>query len=187
LESTLTSLETWGYLAIAFFCFGGSLVTVAAAGVFAAMGKIDLLMALSVAGISNFMGDNFLFYLARYQKQSIKPYFAKHQRKIAYSNLLFRRYGDISVFVQKFLYGIKTLIPLTMGLSKYPFGKFIFLNIFATAIFVIVIGLAGYYSSHFITQSFDYVSENPWIAPLILFSLIGGVWYFMEQVTKRKD
>jgi len=187
LESALTSLETWGYLAIAFFCFGGSLVTVAAAGVFAALGKIDLVTALSVATVSNFLGDNFLFYLARYQRASVKPYFEKHKRKIAYSNLLFRRYGDIAIFIQKFLYGIKTLIPLTMGLSKYSFPKFIFLNIFASSIFVVVIGLAGYYSSDFITQAFDYVSENPWIAPLVLFSLLGGVWYFMERVTKRKD
>ena len=74
-----------------------------------------------------------------------------------------------------------------MGLSKYSFAKFIFLNIFASIIFVVVIGLAGYYSSDFITQAFDYVSENPWIAPLVLFSLLGGVWYFMERVTKRKD
>lgn len=186
MEGALGSLEAWGYVAIAFFAFGGSLVIVAAAGVFAALGKIDLGIALTIAIISNFLGDMFLFYLARYQRSSVKPYFAKHQRKIAYSTLLFRKYGDIAVFVQKFLYGIKTLIPLTMGLSKYSFVKFGVLNLFASILFVLVMGLGGYYGSSFITSIFNQISDKPWIAPLILFSLLGGIWYLMERVTKRK-
>ena len=186
MEFALDSLETWGYIAIAFFAFGGSLVIVAAAGVFAALGKIDLGIALTIATVSNFLGDMFLFYLARYQRESVKHYFQKHQRKIAFSTLLFRKYGDIAVFVQKFLYGIKTLIPLTMGLSKYSFVKFGILNLFASIIFVIVMGLGGYYASGFITNIFNHISDKPWIAPLILFSLLGGVWYLMERATKRK-
>jgi len=33
------SLEAWGYLAVAFFAFGGSLFIIAAAGVFSFMGQ----------------------------------------------------------------------------------------------------------------------------------------------------
>lgn len=63
------SLETWGYLAVAFFAFGGSLFIVAAVGVFSFMGKMDLTTALVVATLSNYLGDMFLFYLGRYQKK----------------------------------------------------------------------------------------------------------------------
>lgn len=70
------SLESWGYLAVAFFAFGGSLFIVAAAGVFSFMGKMDLTTALAVATVSNFLGDMFLFYLGKYQKKEIQPYFA---------------------------------------------------------------------------------------------------------------
>ena len=55
------SLETWGYFAVAFFAFGGSLFIVAAAGVFSFMGKMDLTTALAVATVSNYMGDMFSF------------------------------------------------------------------------------------------------------------------------------
>jgi len=73
-----SSLETWGYLAVAFFSFGGSLFIVAAAGVFSFMGHMDLTTALMVAIVSNFMGDNFLFYLGKYHNKYIQPYYAKH-------------------------------------------------------------------------------------------------------------
>jgi len=38
-----------------------------------------------------------------------------HRRKFALSNLLVKRYGDFSVFLQKFIYGVKTLVPIAMG------------------------------------------------------------------------
>jgi len=185
MEGTLTSLETWGYLAIAFFSFGGSLITIAAAGVFSFMGKMDLTTALFVATVSNFLGDVFLFYLGKYHKEDIKKYFKKHKRKIALSTLIMRKYGVLAIFIQKFLYGIKTLVPISMALSKYDFKKFIFYNVFASILFVLVIGLSSYYASESIIALFDQIKERPWIAPLILFGIIGLIWLLMEKMTKK--
>ncbi|MDQ7084578.1 MAG: DedA family protein [Sulfurovum sp.] len=180
------SLEAWGYLAVAFFAFGGSLFIVAAAGVFSFMGKMDLTTALSIAIVSNYLGDMFLFYLGKYQKKEIQPYFAKHKRKIALATLLLRKYGVWAIFIQKFLYGIKTLVPLTMALSKYDFKKFGIYNVFASILFVLTIGLSAYYSSEAIISMFSVIKEKPWIAPLILFSVVGTVWYTMVYMTKKR-
>ena len=181
-----TSLETWGYLAVAFFAFGGSLFIVAAAGVFSFMGNMDLTIALTVATVSNFLGDIFLFYLGKYQKKQIEPYFSKHKRKLALATLIMRKYGVLAIFIQKFLYGIKTLVPLSMALAKYDFKKFAFYNVFASIVFVLTIGLSAYYSSEAIIAVFSYIKIHPWIAPLILFSIIGAVWFLMENMTKKK-
>ncbi len=181
-----SSLETWGYVAVAFFSFGGSLMIVAAAGVFSYMGKMDLTTALAIATVSNYMGDMFLFYLGKYQKKEIQPYFAKHKRKIALATLLMRKYGVWAIFIQKFLYGIKTLVPLSMALSKYDFKKFGFYNIFASIVFVLTIGLSAYYSSEFIISVFNYIKEKPWIAPMILVVIVAAIWYAMEHMTKKR-
>jgi membrane protein DedA with SNARE-associated domain len=181
-----SSLETWGYLAVAFFAFGGSLFIVAAAGVFSFMGKMDLTTALVIATISNYLGDMFLFYLGKYQKKQIQPYFAKHKRKIALATLIMRKYGVWAIFIQKFLYGIKTLVPLSMALSKYDFKKFGFYNVFASILFVLTIGLSAFYSSEVIIGIFGYIKIHPWIAPLILFTIIGSIWFVMENMTKKK-
>jgi len=181
-----SSLETWGYLAVAFFSFGGSLFIVAAAGVFSFMGHMDLTIALAVAAIANFMGDNFLFYLGRYQKKEIAPYFAKHKRKIALATLIMRKYGILAIFIQKFLYGVKTIVPISMALAKYDFKKFAFFNIFASIVFVLTIGLSSYYASESIIAFFSVIKEQPWIAPVVLFSIIGLIWFGMEKMTKKK-
>ncbi|KIM08463.1 MAG: membrane protein [Sulfurovum sp. PC08-66] len=187
MEDTLTSLTTWGYLAVAFFSFGGSLIVVAAAAVLSYMGKMDLYVALSIAALFNFLGDNFLFYLGRYHKEDIKPYFKKHQQKIALSILIMRKYGILAIFIQKFIYGIKTLVPISMSLSKYDFKKFVFYNIFASIFFVLVIGMSSYYTSESIIALFDKFKDRPWIVPILLFGFIGSAFLILNTILNRRN
>jgi len=180
-----SSLETWGYLAIAFFSFGGSMLIVATAGVFAYLGHINLAYALAVAAFFNFLGDNFLFYLGRYQKKDIVKYLKKHKRKLALTRLLMKKYGVISIFIQKFIYGVKTLIPIVMGLSQFDFKKFIFYNFFASIIFVLVIGLSSYYFSEIIIKIFNYLKDKPYLAPILLLIIGTIIWQYLKKVEKR--
>jgi len=186
LEDTLTNLSTWGYLALAFFSFGGSLIVVAAAGVLSFMGEMNLIISLLIATTFNFIGDMFLFYLGKYHKEDIKPYFQKHKRKIALSTLILRKYGVLAIFIQKFLYGIKTLIPISMALSRYNFKKFGLYNAVASPFFVFVIMLTSYYAGDTIKVLFESFKAYPWIPILILLSIIASLWYGMEYLTKRR-
>jgi membrane protein DedA with SNARE-associated domain len=180
-----SSLESWGYLAVAFFSFGGSMLIVATAGVFAFLGHIDLTTALIVAAVANFLGDNFLFYLGKYQKKDIAKYLAKHKRKLAITRLIMRKYGVLAIFIQKFIYGVKTLIPIVMALSHYDFKKFIFFNFFASIIFVTTIGLLSYYFSDAIISAFEYLKTKPYLAPLVLFSIGVAIWQYLKRVERK--
>jgi len=180
-----SSLETWGYLAIAFFSFGGSMFIVAAAAVFAYLGHINLTYALLVAIIFNFLGDNFLFYLGRYNKKEIQKYLKKHSRKLAITRLLMRKYGVLAIFIQKFIYGVKTLIPIVMALSKYDFKKFIFFNFFASIVFVLTVGLSAYYSSDAIVAMFNYLKTKPYLAPIILIIIGTIIWQYLNKIEKK--
>lgn len=186
MEDTLTNLSTWGYLALAFFSFGGSLVVVAAAGVLSFMGEMSLGLSLGIAIVFNYIGDMFLFYLGKYHKADIQPYFEKHKRKIALSTLILRKYGVWAIFIQKFLYGIKTLIPLSMALSRYDFKKFGIYNVFASIFFVSVIMLSSFYAGETIKALFESFKEYPWVPFVVLFSVVATLWYGMGHLTKRK-
>ena len=186
MEDTLINLSTWGYIALAFFSFGGSLVVVAAAGVLSFMGEMNLYISLAIAIVFNYVGDMFLFYLGKYHKEDIKPYFEKHKRKIALTTLILRKYGVLAIFIQKFLYGIKTLIPLSMAISRYDFKKFGFYNVFASVFFIVVIMLSSFYAGESIKQLFEYFKEYPWVPFAVLFFILAMVWYGMKHLTGKK-
>jgi len=97
-----------------------------------------------------------------------------------------RKYGVLAIFIQKFIYGVKTIVPLSMALAKYDFKKFVFYNFFASIVFVCVIGFSAYYASESIIALFDLVKSKPWIAPLFLVSIVALAWFGMEKMTRKR-
>jgi len=160
---------------------------VAAAGVLSYMGEMSLIISLIIAIIFNYAGDMFLFYMGKYNKKDIQPYFEKHKRKIALSTLILRKYGVLAIFIQKFLYGIKTLVPLSMALSRYDFKKFAFYNIFASILFVVVIMLSAFYMGESIKMLFKSFQAYPWVPVVVLLIIIFTSWYGMDYLTKKKQ
>lgn len=120
------------------------------AGILSSLGKMDIAASILIATTANAVGDNLLFYLARTNKEAVQKYLKKHKRKIAWTNLLMRRYGWMAVFLQKYIYGVKTLVPIVMGLTRYDMRKFTILNIPASIIWGLVVGLISYYFSDFV-------------------------------------
>jgi membrane protein DedA with SNARE-associated domain len=91
----------------------------------------------------------------------------------------------LAIFIQKFIYGVKTLVPISMALAKYDFKKFIFFNIFASVIFVLTIGLSAYFASESIIAFFSVIQERPWLAPLAMVTILGSVWLLLNKMTKK--
>ncbi len=186
MEEMFTKIETYGYIAIFLYSLGGGFVGLMAGAVLAFAGKLDLGLVMGVAFVSNYLGDMLLFYLARYEQAQVKPYLIKHRRKLALSHLLMKKYGSWIVVMQKFVYGIKTLIPIAIGLTKYEFKKFGIINLVASAIWVTAVGFGSYAVGESIMSLFGLIGDKPWIAPLILFSFGGLLWFYLEMATKKK-
>ena len=139
-----TLIKDWGYIVLFLYSFGGGFLALAVASVLSYSGDLNIYITLVVAASANFIGDQFLFLLARNNKTYAKKLMKNHQRKIALSHLMMRKYGSVVIFIQKYIYGIKTLIPLAMGLTKYDTKKFMFFNILATIIWSLIIGYISY-------------------------------------------
>jgi membrane protein DedA with SNARE-associated domain len=137
-------IQEWGYVALFLYSFGGGMLGLAIAGFFAFSGDLNIYYVILVAFVSNFLGDQFLFTIARNNKEYAKTMMKKHQRKIALSHLMMRKYGSIVIFIQKYLYGIKTLIPLAMGLTKYDNKKFMLFNLLSSFLWALIVGYTAF-------------------------------------------
>ncbi len=187
MEDTFSNLETYGYIGLFLYSLGGGFVALLGAGVLSFLGKMDLTTSIAVAFIANALGDILLVYLSRYQKSMMMEGIKKHRRKLALSHILMKKYGSWIILIQKFVYGIKTLIPIAIGLTKYDFKKFVVLNIGSSAIWALVVGLGSYYSGEFLVKVAGAVSQKPWIAIVILVVFAGSLWIYMEKATKKRS
>ena len=132
---------------LALYSLGGGMVALAGAGILSALGKMDIGLSVAVATAANFAGDTLLFYMAQSNKSEVMKYMRRHRRKIAYTSLLMRRYGSLVVFIQKYIYGVKTLVPVMMCLSRYDLRRFVLLNIFASVAWGLIVGFGSYFFS----------------------------------------
>jgi len=186
MEDTFSNLETYGYIGLFLYSLGGGFIGIVAASVLSFMGKMDLTLSISIAFLGNALGDILLFWLTRYQKTMMVEGLRKHRRKLALAHILIKKHGDWVIFIQKFIYGLKTVVPIAIALTKYDFKKFAVLNIFAAAVWALVFGLSSYYFGAALSKFAMYISDNKWIAPVILLIIGGAVWLYLEKATKKK-
>ena len=186
MEDTFSNLETYGYIGLFLYSLGGGFIGIVAASVLSFMGKMDLSLSISIAFLGNAIGDILLFWLTRYQKTMMVEGLRKHRRKVALAHILIKKHGDWVIFIQKFIYGLKTVVPIAIALTKYDFKKFAILNIFAAALWALAFGLSSYYFGAVLSKFAIYISDNKWIAPVILLFIGATVWIYLEKVTKKK-
>lgn len=172
-------IREWGYIALFLYSFGGGFVGLVIAGVLSYAGDLNIYASIIVAGSANFIGDQFLFYMARTNKNYAKDTMKKYGRKVALAHLWMRRYGSTVVFFQKYVYGIKTLIPLAMGLTKYSFQKFTVYNIFATVLWAVVVGSVSYMMGEIVLT---YAEDYKYYGVAIILAIVFTVGYFFKKI-----
>jgi len=171
-----------GYLAyviLFLYSFGGGFVGLVIAGVLSYAGDLNLVVCMIVAGSSNFLGDQFLFYMARTNKNYARDTMKKYGRKVALAHIWMRKYGSPVVFLQKYVYGIKTLIPLAMGLTKYSFQKFTLYNALATVVWAVVVGSISYSLGEIVLT---YAEEYKYYGVAIILMIVLGVTYYLKKI-----
>lgn len=188
MQQTLEFIENyaiWGYGILFLYSFGGGMIALLAASVLAGVGKLDLSLCIIIAAVANFLGDELLFYLAKFNKNAVLPYFKKYRRKLALAQILFKSYGGKIILAKKFIYGLKTLIPLAIGLSKYNAKKFLFLNAICAIIWAVSLGLLGFFAGDFIQQISEKYGQNTSFLIIFLVAILFALWLYFEKQTKR--
>lgn len=185
MQETIDLIAKYGYVILFLYSLGGGFIALIGASVLSFTGKMDLSLSIIVAIIANFLGDLMLFYMARYQKAMMQPYFAKHRRKLALVHLLMRKYGSIIIVVKKYIYGLKTLVPLAIALTPYSLTKFNLYNAIGAIIWGVSIGILGYFSGGILIKGFEMLGEYPLLAPLFIIVLLGSLWLWLSRATKK--
>ena len=181
----LNNLSTYGYIVLFLYSLGGGFVALLGAGVLSFMDKMDISLSIAIAFSANFIGDSLMFYMSRYHKKEMMEYFRKHRRKLAFSHLLLKKHGSWLIIVKKFIYGLKTLIPLAVGLTKYDFWKFSAYNAIGAAIWAVAVGGLSYLFGGALIEGYKVVADKPYLAPVMLVIVGGSVWFYLSRATKK--
>jgi membrane protein DedA with SNARE-associated domain len=184
-ELFLELIKEYGYIILFIWSIMEGELGLIMAGILSFTGDLFLPYAIVVGALGGFAGDQIYFYLGRLNKSFIHKELKQHRRKFALAHILLKKYGWPIIFIQRYLYGMRTIIPMAIGLTKYNAKKYAFINFLSAIVWATI------------TISFAYVFGEKMISLLKVFSshkeilipfgiiIAGSIYFYFHTVTKK--
>ncbi len=128
--------------------------------------------------------DWFHFLLGRYAGTRIlekRPWLKLKLTKV--NNYLTKNPRKV-LFIYRFMYGTRTVLPLAIGMSSIPIGKFAFFSFLGAVCWSIIYTLLGYFAGHTMTLLLGEIKRYEW--PVIISILILGMIFLVYKRVKFK-
>jgi membrane protein DedA with SNARE-associated domain len=175
-------LAHYGYPAILVGAFleGESIVLLA--GFFAKRGHFALWAVSLLAFAGSFAGDQLAYFAGRYYGEPFLRRFPKWRPGVARVHDIFERRGTALLVGFRFLYGLRNLVPFTVGLSGVAPRRFLPWNALGAAIWAPAIASAGY----FFGKAFEAVLDRARSYEIVIFGVAGMAALVFFLARKRR-
>ncbi|MGB0935638.1 MAG: DedA family protein [Alphaproteobacteria bacterium] len=154
--------------------------------------EISLAILMLLAFLGSCTADQTLFFVGRrYGPSMIERYeFMKKASKKVFYHL--HRHSTLFIISFRFIYGVRTAAPLTIGASGVDPLRFSLLNFFAAALWSVLSCSAGYLIGYFFADAIEdfiinFVKYNHNIVLVLLALLLfsGGMFYLWKRRQNR--
>ena len=186
-EKMVNLLKEYGYIILFVWSIMEGEMGLVMAGVLSHTGDMNLWLAIFVAGLGGFVGDQIYFYIGRFNKEYIHQLLKSQRRKFALAHLWLKKYGWPIIFVQRFLYGMRTIIPMAIGLTRFSAKKFAIINFISAIIWAALTIIPSYIFGEEIIKLLHWVKAHWYYALPLAVLIAGSIYYTMHRITEKKE
>src|SRR6202521_2090927 len=172
-------------LLVGFFLPGDSLLVTA--GVFAALGQLNLWLLMGVLVVAAIVGDTVGYWIGREAGPALFPrpksllFNPKHLRR---AHDFYEKYGGQTIILARFIPIVRTFAPVVAGMGGMDYRRFVSFNVIGGFLWVVSMTLIGYFLGHFawVRKNIELV-----ILMVVFLSILPGIIAFArEKMKKRK-
>src|SRR5208283_2556312 len=179
-------VETYGYYALLAGTFLEGETILLIGGLVARLGYLDLRAVMLVAFIGSFSGDQIYFCIGRLKGRELLARHNKWETRVDKVHCLMARYHDLIMVGFRFVYGIRILTPIVLGMNKDVKAlRFFALNAIGATIWSLVISSAGYFFGYALEELIRTVKHYE----IIVLFVIGGtgiaLWAARRFIQKK--
>jgi membrane-associated protein len=184
---------TYAFLFLIIFMETGFVVTpflpgdslIFAAGTFAGMGAIDVLILYVLLSGAAILGDTVNYWIGHYigpRAFSGEIRFLKKEY-LTRTHEFYERYGGKTIILARFIPIIRTFAPFVAGIGAMTYGRFITYNVVGGLVWVALFLFGGYYFGGLpvIQNNFSFV-----VIAIIVISVMPGVYEFLKEYFRKK-
>lgn len=191
-ELLINLLKEYGYIILFLWSILEGEMGLIMGGILAHTGDLNYAMTIFIAGLGGFTGDQMYFYIGRFNKGIIQRKLHKQRRKFAIAHLLLKKYGWPIIFMQRYMYGLRTVIPMSIGITKYSAKRFAIINLLSAWVWAAITVTPAYYFGKEILVALGYAKQHWYFAlPIAASFLFATITYFKKMenhfLTKRRN
>ncbi|MDX1811386.1 MAG: DedA family protein [Gammaproteobacteria bacterium] len=175
-------VSSYGYMAVGVGTFLEGETILILGGFTAHRGYLELPWVIVSAFMGTLFGDQLYYYLGRIKGKSLlqkRPTWEARSTKVLD---LLHKHQILLILGFRFLYGLRTVTPFLIGMSKVSPIRFLLLNMLGAAMWAIVIGTLGYLFGY----TLELVIKDIKKYELIVFAIIATAGFLTWFIYFRK-
>ena len=182
-------IQTYGYWLMAFGAIVEGETFLVAGGIAAHKGFFHLEGLILLAIVGSTLHDCCFFFLGRFFGHEIvkrRPNLYKRADRIL---ALFEKYGVGIIIVLRFAYGLRTIIPTVIGMTKISALKFIFYDVIGGVLWSTTFIVGGYIFGSAVDaflQTLNLYTQIPFYLLIVGVLLAGLVFTIIFRIRKKK-
>jgi membrane protein DedA with SNARE-associated domain len=181
-EILINWLKEYGYVILFLWSILEGGMGLIMGGIMAHTGDLQYFTTIFIAGLGGFTGDQIYFYIGRFNKGFIQRKLHTQRRKFAIAHLLLRKYGWPIIFMQRYMYGLRTVIPMSIGITKYSAKRFALINLLSAWVWAAITVTPAYFFGEELLLALSYAKQHWYYAlPVAATFLYATVAYFQKM------
>jgi len=180
-DNLINLLKEYGYIILFIWSIAEGETGLVMAGILSHTGDMNLWLSIVVAALGGFIGDQIYYYIGRLNKDWVLKELNAHRSKFAKAKLLLRKYGGWVIFVQRFIYGMRTIIPMTIGVLGYDPKKYALINLISAFVWASVTIIPSYIFGEELLAALKWLKHHWYFGVIFLAVLWGILWYINKK------
>ena len=179
-------IESWGYPVV----FLGTLLegetVLLLAGLAAQAGYLELQWVIVTAWAGAVTGEQIWFFVGRRHGEGLLRRYPILKSKAQRMSALLTRYHLPVILSLRFLYGLRTVGPIALGMSRVPWARFTALDFAAAVVWAVAVASAGYAFAQVLTLWLGDLKKFEHVLALVLIAAGAALWWFRIRTSHPK-
>lgn len=181
-ETVQQFVSQYGYWVVFFASMIEGESVVIAASILASQGRMDLSKVVALVFLGTLFADQGMFFFGRFWGSKLLHRYPLLAEKSARVFDFLKRYNTAFIMIFRFVYGIRILSPIVIGMSGVEIKRFVILNFFAAVLWTGLSCGAGYFLGD-IVLSFLSESQHMW-RYIFSFGIVIFVIWFLRKISE---
>lgn len=173
-------LRLYGYHTIVFLTFLEGETVVIIAGILAAKGILNPWLIALCAFAGSFTSDQIMFSLGKYKGVALINRFPRLGKNVDQAARLLKKYDTALILGFRFVYGVRNVTPILLGVSGVSHTKFFFLNFIGAAVWAAAFTAGGYYSGKMFGHVMEQIGHTA-VYVIGALVLVAAVWWIIRR------